>query len=1025
MIRWFAAHPTAANLLLLLILAIGALAAPGLVRETFPDFRPVEAEVSVVYRGAGAAEVEDAICRRLWTGVQRLDDLETFTCTAQDNAARAVAEMRASGDASRFLEDLRAEIAAIGDLPDRSDPPVVRPLHRTDFLAALAIAGDMAPVHLERYAADLRDRLRAVPGVADVTLSGFGDRQFRIEVSHAVLRQHGLSMADLADLIAAQSADLPAGTLETPGRDIRLRVTDERRSLAELAAVTVIAAPGGTELTLGDIATLSEDFATPENRVLLDGRRAAVLDLYKSSNADALTVLDRVQDLLALERAVQPSTLRLEIVQDMTSIIRDRLSMLLRNGAIGLVLVVAAMSLFFRPRFAVWAAVALPVSFIGAFVAMALLGLTINMMTLVALLMAIGIVMDDSIVISDSIAERAAAGAEPLQAAIDGTRRVMPGVISSFLTTAAVFAPLSFLAGQLGAVLQVLPIVLLAAIAASLIEAFWILPHHLKGSLANPPPPAPWRQRFERGMEHVRENIVGRAADGAVRYRYRVAGAMLIAMLGTIGYMGGGYIGREAIPEIEGDALEARLLLPQGTPLAGTQAVVAQITAALERVDERLTPRQPGGASLVRTVQVRFGRNADAGESGPHVATVIADFLGVETRRTTLEELIALWRQELGDMPGVIALTLQEPGLGPQGVAIEYTLSGPDLTALASAADALMAELATYRGTYNSLHDLRPGRPELRLSLAPGARDLGLTAVDVSRQLRAAFLGTTVATVQIGALAHDIELVGPVADRDGRDRLMAFTIALPNGDAVPLATIADIQEGRGWSQIAHINGQRTVTVQASVDVRAGNTQAITRAVDTAGLPTILAAHAGVTAAIGGQSAAFAETSGSILRGFLIGLVGIFVVLSYQFRSYLEPVIVMLTIPLAFFGAVWGHVLMGYDISLPSLVGGASLAGIVVNNSILLVQFIKGHVADGMDVMRAAGQASRDRCRAIILSATTTILGIFPLLMETSSQAQVLKPLVISVSFGLASATVLVLILLPALYAILNDLRDRR
>ena len=1022
MIRWFAGHPTAANLLLILMIAAGAVAAPGLIRETFPDFRPTEAEVSVTYRGAGASDVEDAVCRVLWDAVQRVENLAEFTCTAQDNRASGIATMAASGDTGRFMEDLRGEVAAITDLPDRSDPPVVRALHRTDFVTAVGITGDLPLPHLELYAANLQDRLRALPGVADVTLSGFGARQYRIEVSAEVLRQHGLTLEGLARQIGAQSVDLPGGTLETGARELRLRFTDERRSVSELESLVVVSSASGGELTLGQIARIELAFDRPESRVTLDGERAAVLDIHKTLGADALRVLDAVQAALDTERVAHPQGLQLVIVQDMTSIIRDRLAMLVENGLIGLLLVIGVMSLFFRPAFAAWSAVALPVAMLGAVVAMAAFGLSLNMMTLVALLMAIGLVMDSAIVITDSIAERARHGLRPLEAATQGVQRVLPGVVSSFLTTVAVFGPLSFLAGELGAVLEVLPVVLIAALAASLVQAFWILPRQLQGALAREAAPGRFRQRFDRGFAWLRDEVVGGAADWAVRSRYLVIGATLVAMLATGGFVAAGHLGREAMPDVEGDVLEARLLMPAGTPLAQTEAAVARITAALERIETRLDAPQPGGAALVQSVQVRFGRNLTVGETGPHVATISADFLATGTRSVTLDPISSAWRTEIGDIPGAVALTVQEPGLGPQGVAIEYRLTGPDLDRLAGAAQALSAELETWAGVYNIYHDLRPGPPELHLTLAPGAHQLGLSAAEVAGQLRAAWLGSVVSSVRIGPVEHEIVIETRPADREARDDLAGFAVTLPDGAQVPLSTVATVSERRGWSQITHVDGQRTVTVQASVDVRQGNAQAITSAIAQGALPAILADHPGVSAAPGGQSAAFAETSASILRGFLIGLVGIYVILSYQFRSYVEPVIVMLTIPLAFLGVIWGHVLMGYDISMPSLVGGASLAGIVVNNSILLVQFIKEHVARGMDVLQAAGQASRDRFRAILLSATTTVVGILPLLAETSTQAQTLKPLVIAVAFGLATSTLLVLILLPALYAMLADFR---
>jgi len=1023
MIRWFTGHPTAGNLLLLLFLAAGVLAAPGLLRETFPDFRAVEAEITVPYRGAAAEDVETAICAPLWDGVQGVEGLESFTCTAQTGRARAVATMAAGNDALRFVSALRTEVGAIDTFPDRADPAIVREMHRSDPVTSVAVSGDLPLAELDIYAEALADRLAALPGVATAARSGIGTRTLSITASRAVLDSHGLTPAALAGAIAAQNIDLPAGTLEGPGVDLTLRFIAERRTARALAAIPVLVQPNGAPLTLGDVAEIAERFEPPEDRASIDGTPAILIEVAKALDADALRVLDAVTETVATETARLPDTVRIAVVQDVTSIIRDRLLMLVQNGVIGLVLVVAVMSLFFRPGFAIWAAMGLPVAFAGAVVWMALTGLSLNMMTLVALLMAIGIVMDDSIVIAESIAVHAAKGAR-VETVAAGVAAVAPGVVSSFLTTLAVFLPLGFLSGELGAVLEVLPVVLLAALAASLIEAFLILPHHLKGGIKDVAP-GRFRRRFDAGFDALRERGVGRFADAAIRARWLVVGLAVGALIVTVGALGGGVVKREALPAIDGDVLEARLLLPAGTPLARTAEAVAQVEAALDRVDARLTPDQPGDQSLVVRRITRMGRNLSAGESGPHVATIAVDLLGAETRASTLDEIDTLWRDEIGLLPGVSTLILTEPGIGPQGIAVELRLSHPDLDTLAAAGRATLAELQTYAGVRNAILDLRPGAPELRLRLTPGAEALGLTASDVAGQLRAAFLGTQLAEIRRGDLAFDLEVLLRDADRATRDDLARFEIALPGGDTVPLSSVATISEARGWGSITRRDGLRTLTVSADVDARFGNADAITARLAEGFLPGLAAENPGLGFALAGQAANSAETVGSILRGFLIGLVGVYLVLSFQFRSYVEPLVVMMTIPLAFLGVIWGHVVMGYDISMPSLVGAASLAGIVVNNAILLVGVINARRAAGSSAAQAAGDAVRARFRPIFVSVTTTIMGMAPLLLETSTQAQTLKPLVIAVVFGLLTATVLILAVLPAFYAVLEDIRSRR
>jgi multidrug efflux pump subunit AcrB len=1021
MIRWFAGHPTAANLLLVLLLAAGLFSIPSLKRETFPDYLPGEVSVEVKYRGATAADVEDQVCRRLHDALSGVDFLDELVCVAQDNLASVTATMEGDGDISRFLDDISTEVEAITDFPQRADPPVVRELHRSNLVAAVAVGGDMPLSDLEDYAKTLEDRLQRLPGVAKVDIQGLSQRQWQIEIPQEALGQYGLSASELAAILSRQNIDMPLGILETPSQDIQLRFTDQRHTLRELQDIVVVSGAEGGELTLGQIASLRENVEREEEKIWFDGQRALVLEVHKTLRDDALDVMAGLQAVIENERQRLDGDVSLTLTQDMTSIVRDRLQMLVENGIQGFVLVVLMMSLFFRPRLALWAVLGLPVAFLGSFAVMGLAGLSLNMITLVALLMAIGIVMDDAIVITDNIAEHALKGATPLEAVVKGTLGVLPGVVSSFLTTVAVFLPLSFLVGEMGDVLKVLPVVLIAALSASLIEAFFILPHHLKGSLHRlQAEPSRFRAGFERRFEAFRERV-GRLADAAIRWRYALLGSVLILVLGSGGYLAGGHIGSEAMPEIDGDVLEARILMPQGTPLSRTEVVVSRVENALREIDARLTPEQPDQQPLVRAIQVRFNHNASAREAGPHVATLIIDLLGAERRSLSLNELTTAWQYEIGDIPGLLSLIIQEPGFGPAGIPIEVRLQGESLDQLKAASLELSRHLAGYTGVYNVIDDLRPGKPERRLSLAEGAHGLGLTAEEIAAQLRAAMLGEISDTLRIGQRDVDILVRHAEQDRQSLDDLQDLTVQLPGGGRVPLEVVAHIEKARDWARITRIDGQRTATVTADVDATAANAQAIVDDIRRHWLPDFQTRHPEVAVAFEGQVARSAETGGSIRRALLIGLIGIFVILSFQFRSYVEPLIVMLSIPLAFVGALWGHVLMGFYLSMPSMIGVASLAGIVVNNAILLIHFIKSYRASGQSAIAAAGQASRDRLRAILISTSTTIAGLLPLLAETSAQAAAVQPLVIAVVFGLLTSTVLVLVVIPALYVIFDDL----
>ncbi|MCP5371377.1 MAG: efflux RND transporter permease subunit [Hyphomicrobiales bacterium] len=1025
MIRFFAGHPTAGNLLMVGFLALGVIAATSVKRETFPDIPSREVQVTVPFPGATAEEVESGICRRIEDAVDGVDGLDEKRCEAREGLAQATLEMREGGDIDRFLDDVKSEIDAIDTFPDDAEQPVVKQLGRVDFVATIAVAGPMAAPDLKAYAESLKDRMLQIPGVSQVEVQGFSEHQIRIEVPATTLRQLGLSVDQLADVVARQSIDMPSGSVETRDSTVLIRFADERRTPRALADLVVVGGGAGGEIRLGDIATIEDRFELAEEKVLFNGQRAAYLVVNKSKSDDTLDVVDALKAFVAAEKAVAPPTVSLTVTQDISSIVRDRLNMLIRNGGQGLLLVFLTMWVFFSLRFSFWVAMGLPVSFMGTIAGMAVIGYSFDMITLVALLIAIGLLMDDAIVLSENIARHFAMGKLPLQAAIDGAAEVGPGVFSSFLTTVAIFGGLAFLTGNMGHVLKVMPVILILTLAVSLVEAFLILPHHLKGSLGHlHKPPAGWigktRARINGAIEWLREGLAGRLVDAAVRQRYLFVGLVISLFLVSVAMVAGGILKFRAFPDLEGDVVEARLLLPQGTPLARTEMLAGRLVAAMGEIDAELTPRQPGGQHLVRNIGVQFSKNADAYETGPHLATVAVDLLSAEVRDARMDEVIALWRQKMGALPDVISLKFTESVIGPAGRAIDVRLRGADLDELKAASLTLQSWFNGYVGVNDLIDDLRPGKPEIRVHLRPGATALGLTAAGIAAQLRSAFYGKTAMEVQVGPESYEINIRLAEADRDTLADLDYFTVTAANGRQVPLDTVAVLELGRGYARINRIDGLRTVTLQGDVDTTRANTAEILRDVQRR-VPELNAMYPGVHVDFSGEAEETAKTSGSMMRNFVIGLFAVFLILSFQFRSYIEPILVMVAIPLGLIGAVWGHLLTGLDLSMPSMLGLASLAGVVVNNSILLVNFVKIEMAEGRDIVEAAGHASRQRFRAILLTTLTTVAGLLPLLTETSLQAQVVIPLVTSLAFGLFVATVLVLFVIPALYVILHDL----
>ena len=1021
MIRFFATHPTAANLLMLVFLVIGILSAGNLRRETFPDFTVPEVEIRATYPGATAAEVEEVTSRRVEDALDGIKYVKEIRSDARENIGIINIEMEDRGDFAVFKDDIETEIAAIDDFPDDVEDPVIKQVGTTELVLSLIVSGPMSPRDLKAYCEDLKERLQRDPQVSTVRILGFSDNQLRIELSSDALMKYDLSVADVADIVGRQNVDLPAGAIETGEHEILVRFVEQRRAPEELETLVIVGGQGGGEILLDDLGTVTDTFELDEDNVLVNGRRAGILVVEKTKTEDTIRVADAVKSIVEEERIRHPQ-ITIEITQDMSTLVQGRLDLITKNAWQGGLLVFLAMWLFFNIRLSFWVVMSLPVSFLGALWFAEQIGLTINMITMIGILMALGLLMDDGIVIAENIATHAATGKPAVQAAIDGVQEVKAGVFSSFITTVCVLGPLATIGGNIGKVLRVMPIILILVLAVSLVEAFLILPAHLAHSVrgdANKPPNR-LRQFIDRLIDGCREKVLGRTVDLLLQWRYLWLGSVVAVLIGTLAMFAGGIVKFQAFPDLDGDVIDARLMMSQGTPLERTEQVVQQLTDALVAVDDEFKSRQPGEQDLIKSVYVQFNHNLDAFETGPHVATVSVNLLDAEVRDGRIDEIIDSWREKIEKPTDVAMLNFTEPVIGPQGRAIEIRITGDDLEQLKLAESQFQAWLSRFDGILNLTDDLRRGKPEVQIRLREGTTGLGLDAATVARQVRAGFYGMTADEIQIGREPYEVDVRLRADDQDSIADLDYFHVAVPGGKLVPLGSIAVADQTRGWSRIARVDGRRTVTLRGDVDQRRINTAQLFQEIERAFLPKFQKEFPDIDVSFAGEIEQSATTQASMQAAMVVGVIGVFVLLSFQFRSYTEPLIVMTAIPFALIGVIWGHWLMGIDLSMPSAVGFISLAGIVVNDSILLVLFLKMRRAEGADIVEAAGQASRQRFRAIVITSLTTIAGLLPLLFERSLQAQVLIPLAASIAFGLLASTVLVLLVIPCLYAILGD-----
>ncbi len=1021
MIRYFAMHPTAGNILMMAIIAIGLFSLTNLNKESFPLLDPSKVKVTIAYPGANPADVEDGICNRLEDATDGISFLKEQSCDARNNVAIVTLEMQQAGDIDAFYNDIKAAVDGIPDFPEETEDAIIEQLGRISLVANVAITSkNLTTSELKALTEEYRTRLLANHLIPIVSVSGFSTHQLQILIHPDTMLKYQLSVQDIANLVATQAVELPAGVLEGHETLYQIRFDNVRKSTEELADLVILSTPGGGEVKLGDIARIKETFEKLEQRIELNGHPAGLLIISKNTTDDTLEVFDAVKNFVETENKILPKGTQLTITQNKAAIVNDRLKLLMKNGWQGLILATLAMFLFFNWRYTFWVALGLPISFLGGLAVMVMFGITINMISMIALLMAIGILLDDAIVISESIAHEYKKGKSSLDAAIDGTHRVFTGVIASYLTSAFLFGSLLMMEGDMGQILGVLPVVLLSVLTISLIEAFLVLPHHLRHSLQHTKHKQPpvFRQKFEAGFNRLRESV-GRLADIAIQYRYITVGTALAMLVFSIALIATGTVKFKAFPTLEGNAVDARILLPQGAPLAETEKVVARLLKALHETVLLLDKNE--SEALVKNVKVSYGVHNDVPENGAHLATISLDLLNTEKRHTKIQTLTSQWQKNTGDLPGVVSVLYKEPKHGPAGRAIEIRLSGKDLNKLSQASWELQNWLRGYAGVYNLLDDLRPGKPEYVIRLKPGALAAGVDASSIAAQLRAAYQGIKIDEIYRHREAYEI-----IARLDSKvgEELHDFdnlTVFSKNGIAIPLSSVAVLTEKRGFARIGRVNHNRTVTIFGDVDPQLANTSEIISSTEKNFLLELQQRYPDITFALKGEVEQGGKTKGSILSGFALGALGVFLLLSLIFRNYREPALVMLNIPLALIGAIWGHFIMGIDFTLPSMIGFVSLAGIVVNDSILLVVFIKQHVKDGMVLHDATRQAVRDRFRAIFLTSVTTVAGLTPLLFETSTQALILVPLVTSIVFGMVTSTLLILLVLPSVYAIMDDL----
>jgi multidrug efflux pump subunit AcrB len=1015
----FAHHKVAANLLMAIMILSGIFALDRLNVQFFPNFDLDLVTVRVVWTGASAEDIEDGITNPLEQRLRSVDELRKMTSTSTQGISSITLEFNEGVDPLLALDQVRRLVDDFRNLPQDAEKPEVALVTRYESVARLVLTGLERPDELRHLARRFESELLE-NGIDKVEIRGLPLEEISIQVDQAQLEELDLGLPQIGERVGAFSRDLPAGAIGRGEATRELRSLDKRRDALEFAQIP-IKTEETLNLQLGDIAEIERVPRDSTLRLSMNGTPAVEMILQRAETGNSLAAAKALDEWLAETRPLLPPGVELVVYDASWELIRDRIMLLVTNGAGGLVLVVAILFLFLSGRVAFWVAWGIPVSFMATLFILYLAGGSINMMSLFALIMALGIIVDDAIVVGEDAMAHHQMGEDPLLAAEGGVRRMLAPVVASSLTTIAAFLPLMLVGGVIGNILNVIPLVIVAVILASLLESMLVLPGHLRSAFvhSHKVKPDSLRARLDRGFEYFRDRLFRPLVTVAVHHRFATIASAVAALMIAVGLLAGGRLGFVFFPTPEGQIVTANATFVAGTPRA-------RIDSFLEHLDETLweTERAFDQGKLVNLAIALHGSKGDSsGSSADQLGALQVELVPPDARDVRNEAFIRAWQARIELPAGLEGFTIASRRAGPPGRDLTVRLFGADAATLKAAALDISEVLKGISGVTAVEDDMAFGREQIIYSLTPAGQALGLTVADLGTQLRTAFEGQLVQIFQDGADEVEVRVKLPKAERERLGTLERINIRLPDGTSVPLTTVAHWRSQRGFEILRHAEGKLAVEVSADVDSEANNAGAIIEGLIASTLPE-LEANYGISYSFEGRSADQRETLGDMRKGLILGLILIYIILTWVFSSYGWPLVVMTAIPFGLTGALFGHWLIGIDVTILSLFGMFGLSGIVINDSIILVKFYQEQLDQGVASRDALIEAACQRLRAVLLTSLTTIAGLTPLLFEKSVQAQFLIPMATSIAFGLGFATLLVLLVIPALLSIHDSLHGR-
>ncbi len=1010
-------NPIAANLLMAVLLIGGIWTAFDVQKEVFPQFQLDIVEISVGYPGAAPEEVEQGILRPIEEAVRGVDGIRELTSEAREERGSVTIELVVGAERMKAFQDIDQAVSRIQTFPDEIDQPEVSLQSRQIEVMRVGLYGPVDIWTLRQLAERVRDQLLANPYITQIELSRVPDYETHIEIPRDRLREYGLTLDRVAALIESSSEDVAAGSVQTSAGEILLRVKARKQWAEQFGRIEIVASDTGTSVRLADIATIRDGFTEGSFHSQFNQQPSVELQLYRAGQQSPLEIADAVEEVMTAAEAQFPPGVQWRVDNNNAEDFRSRLALVLENGFLAIVIVLLTLALFLELRVAFWVMAGMAISFVGGILFLPLVGVSINMISLFGFLIVLGIVVDDAVVVGENVYEHRESGMGPVAAAIQGTREVGGPVVFSILTNVVAFVPLLFIPGETGKFWRPLPIVVIVVLLLSLLEALFILPAHLAHIRAAEPEQRRGvggaLHRMQRGFSRFFGRTVERfyrpALRLALRGRYITVAAAIAIFMVVVSYATSAHMGMILMPEVSANEIEAGVRLPVGTTPDQAAAVAEAVTSATVKLfDEKNFDQVAEGVMT----NVR-------GDSFIDVELVM---LPPDERSMSAVEVIQIWRDSIGDIPGVDQITFEaERGPGGHRRDISVDLSHSDIVVLEQAAISFASEMETFAYTRDVNNRQSKGKVQYDFELLPEGRALGLTPADIGSQLRGAFFGSLAMRLLRGTNEIEVRVKLPEAERKDVYNLEDLVIRTPSGAEVPLLDVAEVRQGEAFARIDRRDGRRILSVSMDVEPDRATGQVIT-AIHQEVLPRLAQEYPGLTWSFEGSNAEMREATASLGSGFGLAMFVIYALLAVAFRRYDQPLIVMVAIPFGIIGAVFGHIILGFDLSLISFMGVIALSGVVVNDSLIMIDHAN-RSRGNQDAHTAIVGAGIRRFRPIFLTTATTFFGLVPIILETSLQSQHIVPMAISLGFGIVFSTAVTLVLVPCLYLIVEDLRD--